>query len=219
MEVIFTFMIGTVFGSFFGLVIDRLPTGESIIFGHSHCSNCQRKLTPLELFPILSALIAGFHCFSCHARIPLWYAGLELSCGCLFVSAWLGALSLSQVFVLLMSIILSIFDWQYHEFPLIIWLIFTVLIFLVNPFQPFTFFWLILSALTEIFNLKIGSGDLLWLYTVSLTLPFLQEIWIIQLASILGIFTYFLTKHKGEIAFIPYLSLSYFVVTLLFQIQ
>ena len=218
MRLIYPFIIGSILGSFLGVVIDRFPTGETIIFGRSHCNGCQKILRAWELIPILSALISGFRCRSCHIRIPFWYAELELACGLLFVGSYSGLLNLSQTTMLLMSAILSIFDWKYHEFPLVVWTIFTTLIFFISPFQPLNFIWLFLSVLAEFIDLKIGSGDLLWLYDAALTLTLLQVIWVVQIASLIGIFLYFLIKKNNEIAFIPCLTVAYIMVSFFLQV-
>jgi len=35
MDILFIFVIGSIFGSFFGLIVDRIPLRKSIIFGFS----------------------------------------------------------------------------------------------------------------------------------------------------------------------------------------
>ena len=41
-------------GSFLGLLIERLPVGESVVLGPSHCRECGATLGPLDLVPLLS---------------------------------------------------------------------------------------------------------------------------------------------------------------------
>ncbi|WP_460017915.1 prepilin peptidase [Lactovum odontotermitis] len=206
MTIIIVFCIGAIFGSFFGLVIDRLPAGESIVFGSSRCQNCGKNLIPLDLIPILSQLLSKSRCRYCGRPIPYWYAGLELLCALLFLAAWSNLMDLSTALFLLMGLILSIFDWKYHEFPFIIWLIFTLIIFIISPFEPLALIWLFPAILSERWNLRIGSGDLLWLCSASLTLDFLSLVWLVQIASLTGITQFLLTKEKDEIAFIPHLT-------------
>ncbi len=45
------------FGSFLGLVADRLPLGLPVLFGRSTCDHCGRRLSPLELVPLFSYLL------------------------------------------------------------------------------------------------------------------------------------------------------------------
>jgi leader peptidase (prepilin peptidase)/N-methyltransferase len=43
-------------GSFVGLLADRLPRGEAVVWGRSRCRHCGRSLTTRELLPLLSWL-------------------------------------------------------------------------------------------------------------------------------------------------------------------
>lgn len=218
MDSIFLFLIGTVFGSFFGLIIERFPTGESIIFGRSHCDSCQKMLAVRDLIPLFSQLISRSRCRFCHSKIPLTNFFLEFSCGWIFLFAWWNWLDLPAFLLLLLSLILSIFDLRQHSFPLGVWLIFAIIFISLFPsaFPPYC--WLFLAIFAEYFDLKIGSGDFLWLFTASFALSFLQEIWLIQLASLLGIFYYFLRKKRTEIPFIPFLTIAYLMLLLAPQI-
>ena len=49
-------LLGALIGSFANVVIYRVPRGESIAFPGSHCPNCERPLTALDLVPIASWL-------------------------------------------------------------------------------------------------------------------------------------------------------------------
>ena len=214
MGIFLSALIGSIIGSFCGVVIDRLPAGESIVFGRSHCGTCQAQLRSWELIPILSAVSARFRCRRCKARFPIWYTGLEIFYAVIFAMTFIGWIEPSVALCLLMTATLSIFDWQSHSFPFIVWLFFAALIFLTGNFQLWMLIFLALSALTEIFHWPIGSGDLLWLFTAALTVNFLQLIEIVQIASLTGILYYFLAKKKGELAFIPFLGLGYLAVLL-----
>ena len=66
------FVIGTIFGSFYNVVAYRLPKGESIIYPSSHCPNCNHKLTPLELIPILSYVLQKGQCVNCKQKISIF---------------------------------------------------------------------------------------------------------------------------------------------------
>ena len=59
------FIIGTVMGSFYNVVGDRLPNNKSIVTPSSHCENCNHKLGVLELIPIFSFLLQGGKCKNC----------------------------------------------------------------------------------------------------------------------------------------------------------
>ena len=59
------FAIGACVFSFFNVVIYRLPRGESVVHGRSHCMGCGRTLTAGELIPCVSYLIQGKKCRGC----------------------------------------------------------------------------------------------------------------------------------------------------------
>ncbi|MDR2977750.1 MAG: prepilin peptidase [Streptococcaceae bacterium] len=218
MTEIIIFFTGISFGSFFGLVIDRIPSGDSIVFGSSHCQSCRHSLSALDLIPILSQLLSKSRCRYCGATIPYWYAGLEFSFGLVFLAAWSGTVTLSMSIFLMMCLVLSILDWIYHEFPFVIWIFFTLPIFLISPFKLTSFIWLILAILAEHRDLKIGSGDFLWLYSASLFTDFLSLVILVQIASISGIVHFLLKKEKTEIPFIPHLTAASLILWAVHQI-
>ena len=62
--------LGASIFSFLGVVIWRLPRGESVVKGRSDCPACGRTLSAAELVPCLSFLVQGGRCRGCGARIP-----------------------------------------------------------------------------------------------------------------------------------------------------
>lgn len=83
------FALGASIFSFLGVVIWRLPRGESVVKGRSHCPACARTLSPAELVPCLSFLVQGGRCRGCGARIPARDFCLEVlggvcSCACAY---------------------------------------------------------------------------------------------------------------------------------------
>ena len=64
------FALGASIFSFLGVVIWRLPRGESVVRGRSHCPACGRTLSAAELVPCLSFLVQGGRCRGCGAKIP-----------------------------------------------------------------------------------------------------------------------------------------------------
>lgn len=56
-------------GSFFELVLDRVPRGESILWPPSHCRICSHRLTTDELVPVLSYLVQRGRCRHCDTPI------------------------------------------------------------------------------------------------------------------------------------------------------
>ncbi len=103
------FFIGSVFGSFTGVLAERLPKGESVLVNRSHCVSCRRKLAPFELVPIVSYLLQKGKCRSCKAKIPKKLLYVEIFAGFTFVSLYLYYLNFgSNVFQLIYLLVVSI---------------------------------------------------------------------------------------------------------------
>ena len=87
------FALGASIFSFLGVVIWRLPRGESVVKGRSHCPACGRTLSAAELVPCLSFLVQGGRCRGCGAKIPardFWLEVLGGVCSCACCAAFGG---------------------------------------------------------------------------------------------------------------------------------
>ncbi|HRY60472.1 MAG TPA: prepilin peptidase [Patescibacteria group bacterium] len=78
------FVFGLMIGSFLSVVISRLETDETIIFGRSKCPKCQNKLRSYELVPLLSFVVLKGKCRHCKEKISIFYPFVELVTGLLF---------------------------------------------------------------------------------------------------------------------------------------
>ncbi|HEY4872174.1 MAG TPA: prepilin peptidase [Candidatus Dormibacteraeota bacterium] len=65
----FLLPLGMALGSFFEVVLDRVPRGESILWPPSHCRTCHRRLTADELIPVISYLVQHGRCRACDTPI------------------------------------------------------------------------------------------------------------------------------------------------------
>jgi leader peptidase (prepilin peptidase)/N-methyltransferase len=83
------FVMGAVVGSFLNVCIYRLPWEKSVIWPASHCPECLSAIAPRDNIPILSWLALRGECRSCHVRIPVRYALVELLVGVLFVGVYI----------------------------------------------------------------------------------------------------------------------------------
>ena len=83
------FILGITMGSFYNVVGYRLPKGESLMFPPSHCTNCNHRLTPLELVPVFSYVFLGGKCKHCKQKISPFYPIFELCSGILFMVSYL----------------------------------------------------------------------------------------------------------------------------------
>lgn len=84
------FIIGSAIGSFISVLIYRLHhREESILRGRSHCPDCKRKLSPLDLIPLVSYLTLRGKCRYCNKEISYMYPLLEIISGFLFAVLFL----------------------------------------------------------------------------------------------------------------------------------
>ena len=65
----FLLPLGMALGSFFEVVLDRLPRGESLLWPPSHCRTCGHRLTVDELVPVVSYLAQHGRCRACDTPI------------------------------------------------------------------------------------------------------------------------------------------------------
>lgn len=72
-------VVGLVVGSFLTVVVERVPSGRSLVVPRSSCEGCGRVLGPSELVPVVSWLVQRGRCRGCGAAIALWSPALELS--------------------------------------------------------------------------------------------------------------------------------------------
>ncbi len=70
--------LGACLGSFLGVVLWRMPRGESLTHPPSHCNECNARLAPSELIPVVSWLAQQGHCRHCGARIPAGALAIEV---------------------------------------------------------------------------------------------------------------------------------------------
>ncbi len=71
-------VFGAAFGSFFNVLVYRLPRKESIVFPGSHCPSCQRKIPIWLNIPIISWILLGGKCKYCKSKIHWHYLILEI---------------------------------------------------------------------------------------------------------------------------------------------
>ena len=79
-----SFLIGICFGSFFNVVIYRLPIDLSIVNPRSFCPECKTRISWRENIPLLSWLIQKGKCKNCDNKISISYPLIELLTGVFF---------------------------------------------------------------------------------------------------------------------------------------
>lgn len=204
---IYFFLVGSIIASFLGLVIDRFPA-QSIIRPASHCDSCQTRLRPLDLIPILSQVFNRFHCRYCKVRYPFWYALFELVLGLLFLAWSLGLLSLGQVILITAGLTLGIYDFRHQEYPLLVWVTFHLILMACSGWNLIMVFFLVLGILTHFIDIRMGTGDFLFLASCALVFSATELLILIQFASATGILAFLLQKKKERLPFVPFLLLA-----------
>ena len=110
-------LLGMVVASFLNVCCDRLPVGESLVYPPSHCSACQRRLSPKDLIPVFSYLWLRGRCRYCQASIPRRILWVEAGTAVLFGFAfWRYGLSIELLIVLVyfcLFIVLLVIDLEH----------------------------------------------------------------------------------------------------------
>lgn len=131
---IIRFFFGACIFSFLNVVIDRMPRGESVVRGRSHCTNCGRVLTAWELIPCISYLALGGRCKDCKTAILVRDFWVEIIGGAAFIGCGIhygcgtyGILSLrgTVIFAYLgILLVVALIDWDtqmiYDRFHILI---------------------------------------------------------------------------------------------------
>ena len=82
------FLWGAIWGSFFNVVIHRLPDGASLSKPPSHCPNCKNPLKAWHNIPVVSWLLLRGKCGFCQTPISIRYPLVELVTGLLSAAVW-----------------------------------------------------------------------------------------------------------------------------------
>lgn len=197
---IFAFIFGLVFGSFFNVVGLRVPKKESIIHPPSHCTNCQRRLTIIDLVPFFSYIFLRGKCRFCGVKISPIYVVTELVTGLLFASAvwYLGItmeLAVAFLFISLL-IIIVVSDIAYMIIPDKVLLFFLPLLVLGRIFSPLDSWWdSIVGALVGFGLLYfiavlskggMGGGDIKLFFLIGIVLGTLNTLLTLFLSAVIG---------------------------------
>lgn len=168
------FIYGLLLGSFLNVVGMRVPLQKSIVKPGSACPGCGRRLSPLELIPVISFVIQGGKCRHCRTKISILYPIMELLTALLFVYAfsrfgWTFEFIIACTLISLL-IIIFITDICFMLIPDKILLAFTA-IFLVERFiEPLSPWWtsvtgaatgfILLLLIAIISRGGMGGGDI-----------------------------------------------------------
>lgn len=168
------FVYGLLLGSFFNVVGMRVPVQQSIVKPGSTCPGCGRRLSPLELIPVLSFVIQKGKCRHCHIKLSVLYPLMELSTALLFVYAfsrfgWTFEFMIACTLISLL-VIIFITDIYYMLIPDKILLAFTAIFFVERIIEPLSPWWssvtgavtgfMLLLLITIVSKGGMGGGDI-----------------------------------------------------------
>lgn len=86
-------IISPFIGSFFNVLVYRLPRGEEVVITPSHCPKCGHQIRWFDNIPILSWLLLRAKCRDCHKPISLRYPLIEALTAIVFITTYKLALS------------------------------------------------------------------------------------------------------------------------------
>jgi leader peptidase (prepilin peptidase)/N-methyltransferase len=85
---LYAFCWGAVWGSFYNVVIWRMPRGANLANPPSHCPSCSAPIRWYDNVPIFAWLWLRGRCRDCHAPISVRYPAVELLVAVLSAALW-----------------------------------------------------------------------------------------------------------------------------------
>lgn len=223
---LYAFVLGTVLGSFYGVVASRVPLQKSIVIPRSHCPHCSHTLHVVELIPIISFCVQKGRCTHCNNKISYFYPLAEAVTGFAFLIPTFFISSYVQLIViwtlLSLLIIITMTDLLYMLIPNAILLFFTMLFLLEHIFLLRELWWnrligsvcifLLLYLIHCMYAKGIGGGDVKLLTLLAFIIGIEGFLLSICFASLLGLCFIFIAsffgyiQYKQPIPFAPFIS-------------
>lgn len=219
-------------GSFLNVLIDRLPKGESVLVGRSHCDWCKKNLRWYELIPLFSWIIQAGRCRRCHKRLSIQYPLIELTSGILFIIGFQQTQIIPFLFVSCSLLVIFVADLKYQIIPdsMVVVGVLGALIGFIGQIRPIGLlpylasaagaagFFLLLWLVTR--GRGMGFGDVKLAFFLGLLLGFPGIVIALYAAfltgALVGVILILLRKKtiKGSVAFGPFLIIGAIVATL-----
>lgn len=231
------FLGGLLWGSFLGVVADRIPKGESIAYPPSQCSFCHTRLSYRDLIPLWSWLSHRGTCRFCGHPIDPFLLLSELGTGLFFglLPFLLSGFRQELVMAIFFSFALplSLIDLKYRRLPHVLtWsaaMCGTICSWLGPeklswPFWGFLSGFLLLGMIAYFYPKGMGMGDAFWLGAIGTFIGTTGVVETLFLSSFLALVTTIpiyifsllgkrhLTWHKISLPFGPFLSVSAIVL-------
>jgi prepilin signal peptidase PulO-like enzyme (type II secretory pathway) len=109
MSILFTIIIGLIFGSFLNAVIHRLHSGQSMLNDRSRCVHCNTILVSKDLIPVFSFIFLGGKCRYCQKSISWTYPAVEL-----LTTLMLLLFVFIKIAASLILIVIAVYDFKHY---------------------------------------------------------------------------------------------------------
>jgi len=226
------FLLGLVLGSFYNVVIYRLPRKLSLVKPGSSCPKCGHRLGASELIPVVSFLWQKGACKECGDRIALRYPLVELATGLGFLAILYHSSSFGDVLVGLaffsLLLVLALIDLEHKLLPNVLTLSGTALGLVFGLLGWTSSFWtnvlgagvgfLLMFLIALISRGGMGMGDVKLMAMIGAFLGWKSVFYVLFGASLLGsiggILYLYITKQdrKTPIPFGPSLAVAALIV-------
>ncbi|MBQ8994099.1 MAG: prepilin peptidase [Turicibacter sp.] len=236
MEFILLFFLGATLGSFYHVVGYRMPIGQNFISDRSRCPSCSQQLKFYELIPIVSYVLQGGKCRTCHIKIKSIYVLSEIFTGLLFLFPvcfyGIEGFTSGEIFIawtfLSLLIIISVSDIYYQLILDKVLLFFAGLLILIYIIYPkyslvlgligagFGFIVLYGIGLLGQFIFKkeaLGGGDIKLYADIGFILGITNTLLSLFLAAIFAlVFMLFFMKDRNKLlSFGPFIALASYI--------
>lgn len=178
------FLFGLLIGSFLTVVAHRVPRGESVVGGRSHCPACGAQIAAHDNVPVFSWLALRGRARCCGAPISPRYPLTELATGALYAATTLvlwgdaGEIALGLAFVT-MLVAITLTDLERRIIPNKILLVATLVgIAIVAATDP--------GSLPERAIAVAAAGGLL--FAIALAYPRGMGLGDVKLAAVMGLY-------------------------------
>jgi prepilin signal peptidase PulO-like enzyme (type II secretory pathway) len=228
---IYFFILGLILASFLNALAYRIEKNfafPGIFTKPSHCDVCEKKLTWVELIPVISFFMYRGRCKKCENKIFWYYPLSELILGLTLAAMWQMDISLYFAIPVLLLFFLSYFDMTSNSVPRIfvnVGVAFALLDLLVRfyselgiqSFYPSllaVFLGLVLMVV-NLFKKSFGFGDILVIFFLSVFLTLTQfQVFlflVLLLSSAVSLYLVFMDQKwiKRYIPLIPFMYLAY----------
>ena len=230
------FMFGLIFGSFYNVLIYRLPNDQSIINPPSTCGHCQHQLKALDLIPVLSYVMLKGRCRYCNHKVSIQYPLIELATALIFLIIYnlygLNIYFFKAIVLASIVLVMSMIDLKHYIIPdeLSVFTIVSGIIFFFiigdMSFKSLILAFLIGGGFLFIIALigPMGGGDIKIMAGFALFLGLERTILALMMSFILGgvigvlLILFKIKGRKDHIPFGPFLGLGTLISFVYFNV-